>query len=80
MSNNQSCIYNSNVCIYVYTTRSVGDTVVYHLNRVCDRWRKANGLDKMVLCGHSLGGYLSVCYAEKYPQRIEKLVLASPVR
>lgn len=34
----------------------------------------------MVLCGHSLGGYLSVCYAEKYPQRIDKLVLASPVR
>lgn len=44
------------------------------------RWRQANKVDKMVLCGHSLGGYLSVCYAEKYPQRIDKLVLASPVR
>lgn len=44
-----------------------------------ERWRKANELEKIVLCGHSLGGYLSVCYAEKYPQRVEKLVLASPV-
>lgn len=44
-----------------------------------DRWRLANKIEKMVLCGHSLGGYLSVCYAEKYPQRIDKLVLASPV-
>ncbi|CBN79068.1 conserved unknown protein [Ectocarpus siliculosus] len=44
-----------------------------------ERWRQANEVDKMVLCGHSLGGYLSVCYAEKYPQRIDKLVLASPV-
>ncbi|CAM9101602.1 unnamed protein product [Scytosiphon promiscuus] len=44
-----------------------------------ERWRQANKIDKMVLCGHSLGGYLSVCYAEKYPQRIDKLVLASPV-
>lgn len=44
-----------------------------------ERWRKANNVEKMILCGHSLGGYLSVCYAEKYPNRVEKLVLASPV-
>ena len=34
----------------------------------------------MILCGHSLGGYLGVAYAEKYPQRLERLVLISPVR
>ncbi|KAK6537601.1 hypothetical protein TWF694_011781 [Orbilia ellipsospora] len=42
-------------------------------------WRKQRGLEKFTLMGHSLGGYLAVCYALKYPQRLEKLVLVSPV-
>ncbi|KAF3917380.1 hypothetical protein ABW21_db0203553 [Orbilia brochopaga] len=42
-------------------------------------WRKARGLDKFTLMGHSLGGYLAVCYALKYPNRLEKLILVSPV-
>ncbi|KNC86272.1 hypothetical protein SARC_01594 [Sphaeroforma arctica JP610] len=44
-----------------------------------EEWRQAMNIDKMVLVGHSLGGYLSAAYALKYPQYIEKLVLASPV-
>ncbi|WKT45587.1 hypothetical protein QSH57_010461 [Fusarium oxysporum f. sp. vasinfectum] len=31
------------------------------------------------LLGHSLGGYLAVSYAIKYPGRLKKLILASPV-
>jgi len=42
-------------------------------------WRKERGLEKFTLMGHSLGGYLAVCYAIKYPGRLEKLILASPV-
>jgi pimeloyl-ACP methyl ester carboxylesterase len=37
------------------------------------------GLDKMVLFGHSLGGYLSTCYALQNPDKVEKLLLVSPV-
>lgn len=34
--------------------------------RSLDAWRQQQGLDKMVLMGHSMGGYLSgtrACYA-----------------
>ncbi|KAJ3075702.1 hypothetical protein HK102_005547 [Quaeritorhiza haematococci] len=39
-----------------------------------EEWRDKNGIDKMTL----MGGYLSACYALKYPERVERLVLVSP--
>jgi len=44
-----------------------------------EAWRQAQDIDKMILAGHSMGGYLSVAYCEKYPERVERLVLLSPV-
>ncbi|TEA19448.1 putative cardiolipin-specific deacylase [Colletotrichum sidae] len=44
-----------------------------------EEWRKKRKIEKMTLLGHSLGGYLSVAYALKYPGHINKLILASPV-
>jgi cardiolipin-specific phospholipase len=44
-----------------------------------EAWRERNGIDRMVLAGHSMGGYLSVAYCERYPERVERLVLLSPV-
>lgn len=44
-----------------------------------EEWRKIRNIDKFTLIGHSLGGYLSVAYALKYPGRLKKLILASPV-
>ncbi|KAI9197373.1 Alpha/Beta hydrolase protein [Polychytrium aggregatum] len=43
-----------------------------------EEWRTATGIDEMTLMGHSLGGYLSTCYAIKYPKRVNKLILVSP--
>lgn len=43
-----------------------------------EQWRQRMGLEKMTLVGHSLGAYLSVVYALKYPTRVSKLVLLSP--
>lgn len=43
-----------------------------------EEWRAKMGLERMTLIGHSLGGYLSVAYALKYPTRVSKLILLSP--
>jgi len=41
-------------------------------------WRNELKIDKMILLGHSFGGYLSTCYALKHPERIKSLILADP--
>eukprot|EP00930_Biecheleria_cincta_P035828 TRINITY_DN24622_c0_g1_i1.p1 TRINITY_DN24622_c0_g1~~TRINITY_DN24622_c0_g1_i1.p1 ORF type:complete len:381 (-),score=24.82 TRINITY_DN24622_c0_g1_i1:27-1169(-) len=44
-----------------------------------EAWRKSAGLGRMILLGHSFGGYFAACYTMKYPEHVEALILASPV-
>ena len=44
-----------------------------------EEWRKEKNIEQFTLLGHSLGGYMAVAYALKYPGRLNKLILASPV-
>ncbi|KAH7328271.1 abhydrolase domain-containing protein [Stachybotrys elegans] len=44
-----------------------------------EEWRQARKIERFTLVGHSLGGYLAVSYALKYPGHLKKLILASPV-
>lgn len=44
-----------------------------------EEWRIKKKIDKFTLIGHSMGGYMAMCYALKYPGRLNKLILASPV-
>lgn len=44
-----------------------------------EEWRIKRNIDRFTLLGHSLGGYLGVAYALKYPGHLKKLILASPV-
>lgn len=44
-----------------------------------EEWRVESKIDKFTLLGHSLGGYMAAAYALKYPGRLKKLVLISPV-
>lgn len=41
-------------------------------------WREAEHVDKMVLLGHSFGGYLAAAYTMKHPERVQSLILADP--
>eukprot|EP00979_Chaetoceros_neogracilis_P001527 scaffold261_cov318-Chaetoceros_neogracile.AAC.13 len=43
-----------------------------------EAWRKEHNIQKMTLGGHSMGGYMAVCYSEKYPQNVDRLILISP--
>ena len=43
-----------------------------------EAWRKVMGIVKMTVIGHSIGGYLSLAYTLKYPERVQRLVLISP--
>lgn len=44
-----------------------------------EEWRVQRKIDRFTLLGHSLGGYMAVAYALKYPGHLNKLILASPV-
>jgi len=43
-----------------------------------EKWRQSEKLGRMVLLGHSFGGYLTALYCLKYPQNIEHAILADP--
>ncbi|KAG1300083.1 hypothetical protein G6F66_000288 [Rhizopus arrhizus] len=60
------------------TWDEIVDTVEDHFVESLESWRNKVGINKMTLSGHSLGGYFATCYALKYPERVEKLILISP--
>lgn len=60
------------------TWDEIVEEVEDHFVQSLEDWRAKIGLEKMTLFGHSLGGYFATCYALKYPQHVEKLILVSP--
>jgi len=61
-----------------YQCKNYKEAETHHVEAL-EAWRKAKGVEKMVLLGHSFGGYMTACYALKYPERVSHLVLVSPV-
>ncbi len=60
------------------TKKMVTKTEDWFVDQI-EEWRKAKDIDKFSLLGHSMGGYLAVSYALKHPERVDKLILASPM-
>ncbi|XP_076248079.1 pummelig isoform X2 [Calliopsis andreniformis] len=48
------------------------------LVRSIEEWRREMQLEKFVLLGHSMGGFLAASYTIQHPERIKHLILADP--
>lgn len=42
------------------------------------RWMTAQGLERAHVVGHSMGGHISLHLAERFPERVDRLVLVAP--
>jgi proline iminopeptidase len=43
-----------------------------------ERIRKALGVDRLIIAGHSFGGFMAALYAAEFPDHVAKLVLVAP--
>lgn len=61
----------------VFDAKDHEETEIFFVNplEICRQYLR---LDKMILVGHSFGGYIAGCYYERYPERVSKLVMLSP--
>ncbi|KAK9823325.1 hypothetical protein WJX72_001941 [[Myrmecia] bisecta] len=60
-----------------FRAKNLQQTEDFFLNAL-SKWRQEQGIDKMVLVGHSLGGFLAATYALRHPEHVEHLVLVCP--
>lgn len=60
-----------------FTAKNTHDAENFFVESL-EKWREKAGIDKMVLLGHSMGGYLSAVYALRYPERVQHLILVCP--
>ncbi|KAH3682803.1 hypothetical protein WICPIJ_006262 [Wickerhamomyces pijperi] len=57
---------------------SIAKVEDYYVERI-EQWRIANKIERFNLVSHSFGGLISSKYCQKYPERVAKLALISPV-
>lgn len=57
---------------------TVNEIINYFVESI-EKWRIAKGINKLIIIGHSFGGYMGFNYAIKYSERISNLFLVSPM-
>jgi pimeloyl-ACP methyl ester carboxylesterase len=60
---------------FLDTAKTATDELVESLDELLEE----ESISSFVLAGHSLGGFLAAKYAIKHPEKVEKLILISPV-
>lgn len=73
------CSSRPQFCITASSQQSRTDEAENWFVDALEDWRSARGIHGMVLLGHSFGGYVATCYAIRYPQHVDKVIVASPV-
>ena len=61
-----------------FECKTTEETIEFFVESL-EKFRIAVGIEQFYLGGHSFGGYMACNYAAKYPSRIKKLFLISPV-
>jgi len=60
-----------------FTAKTTAEAESFFIQSL-ENWREAAGIDKMILLGHSMGGYISAAYALQYPERVQHLIMVCP--
>ena len=60
-----------------FTAKNTEETEDFFIEAL-KAWYDQQGLEKMILMGHSLGGYLAALYAMRYPEDVKHVILVSP--
>lgn len=61
--------------------KSQKDAYPYNMSFYADQIKRLTdelGIDKFIYVGHSMGGQIGITFALRYPDKLEKLILASP--
>lgn len=61
-----------------FECKNAEETINFFLDSQ-EKWRIAVGLENFILAGHSFGGHIACHYTAKYPDRVTKLYLISPL-
>lgn len=61
-----------------FTAKGSDESEMFFVNPL-EKCREFLKLEKFILAGHSFGGYIAGCYAEAFPQYVDKLLMISAV-